>query len=84
MAYFVLEKQINPKNIVVVTFTNKAASEMKKRLSYLIGEKKTNELIIGTFHAICCKILRQYAKMVDLVANFTVADNELRYIIRFL
>lgn len=68
---------MNPKNIVVVTFTNKAANEMKKRLSYLIGENETKSLMIGTFHAICCRLLRLYAKMVDLDSNFTVADNDL-------
>lgn len=73
-----MEKEIPPNQIVVVTFTNKAASEMKERLVYLIGEKKTKELMVGTFHAICCRLLRQHAKLVDLEANFTVADNELR------
>lgn len=78
MAYFVVKKQIQAKNIVVVTFTNKAASEMKKRLVYLIGEKDTNELMIGTFHSICCRLLRLHAKTVDLDANFTVADTDMR------
>lgn len=69
---------IEPKNIVVVTFTNKAADEMKKRLVGLIGAKQTEELMIGTFHSICCRILRQNASSVQLDANFTIADNDLR------
>lgn len=60
----------------MVTFTNKAADEMKKRLRYLIGDKNTESLIIGTFHAICCRILHQYAKIVDLDPSFAVADTD--------
>ncbi|XP_037032641.1 ATP-dependent DNA helicase PcrA-like [Bradysia coprophila] len=77
VAYFVIKKQIQPRNIVVVTFTNKAAAEMKKRLEGLIGAKQTEELMIGTFHAICCRILRQHASSVQLDSNFTMADNDM-------
>ncbi|KAG4065602.1 hypothetical protein HA402_012592 [Bradysia odoriphaga] len=77
VAYFVIKKQIQPRNIVVVTFTNKAAAEMKKRLEGLIGAKQTEELMIGTFHSICCRILRQHASSVQLDANFTVADTDM-------
>lgn len=80
VAYFVIKKQIQPKNIVVVTFTNKAASEMKKRLDGLIGPKQTADLMIGTFHSICCRILRQHAGSVQLEPNFTVADTDLRFV----
>lgn len=76
MAFFVVEKGISPAHIIVVTFTNKAAEEMKKRLNYLIGEKKTDALLIGTFHAICCRMLRRHPQVVDLDPNFVVADNE--------
>lgn len=74
VASFVTIKSIKPNNIIVVTFTNKAASEMKKQIEHLIGEKDTNDLMIGTFHSICCRLLRLHAKTVDLEPNFTVAD----------
>ncbi|KAI7903351.1 P-loop containing nucleoside triphosphate hydrolase protein [Cokeromyces recurvatus] len=76
VAYFVVERGIYPGHIIVVTFTNKAANEMKERLNYLIGEKKTSQLLIGTFHAICARILRRYASVVDLDHNFTIADTD--------
>lgn len=78
VAYFVVEKQMKPKNIIVVTFTNKAANEMRKRLSHLIGESDTKSLMMGTFHSICCRLLRVHAKLVALDSNFTVADTALR------
>lgn len=76
VAYFVVEKGIAPKQIIVVTFTNKAANEMRNRLKDLIGEEDSNSLMLGTFHAICCRILHIHAKHVNLDPNFTVADTE--------
>lgn len=49
---------------------------MKIRLKNLIGEVETNSLLIGTFHAICCKLLHLHAAHVDLDPTFTVADTE--------
>lgn len=49
---------------------------MRKRLKDLIGEEDSNSLILGTFHAICCRILHLHARHVDLDPNFTVADTE--------
>lgn len=49
---------------------------MKKRLTTLIGEEDVNLLMIGTFHAICCRLLHLHAVDVDLDASFTVADTE--------
>lgn len=77
VAYFVIERGISPKHIIVVTFTNKAANEMKMRLRDLIGEEETKSLVIGTFHSICCRILHSHASVVDLDPNFTVADVEI-------
>lgn len=74
VAYFIVEKGLSPNTIIVVTFTNKAASEMKKRLKYIIGEESTNSLLLGTFHAICCRLLHIHAKHVNLESNFVVAD----------
>ncbi|KAG8988616.1 hypothetical protein FRB90_002650, partial [Tulasnella sp. 427] len=74
VAYLVKERQIPPKSICAVTFTNKAANEMRHRLKPMIGEKDTNALIMGTFHAICSKYLRQYGKLVGLANNFSICD----------
>lgn len=58
VAYLIYEKDISPRSIVSVTFTNKAASEMKERVQRLIGHGLTGGLRIGTFHALCARLLR--------------------------
>lgn len=70
---------IRPEGICAVTFTNKAANEMKDRLSKLIGPERTKKLKLGTFHAICVRFLRIYFKDVGLDSNFTVCDADDRY-----
>ena len=60
--------------ILAVTFTNKAANEMRERLTKLIGKEKTSQLKLGTFHSICARYLRQYAKEAEVPDNFTVCD----------
>lgn len=77
-AHFVLNENIKPQQIIVVTFTNKAANEMKKRLYTMIGSKNTDNLVIGTFHAICARLVRFNAGVVDLKSNFTIADTDVR------
>ena len=64
-------KITNPWNILAVTFTNKAAKEMKYRLEALIGPS-ANSVWLGTFHSIAAKILRQNAELVGLNTNFTI------------
>lgn len=78
-AHFVINKDIKPQQIIVVTFTNKAANEMKKRLYAMIGNKNTENLVIGTFHSICSRLLRYNAAIVNLKSNFTIADTDARY-----
>src|SRR5688500_19923139 len=58
VAYLIGELRIDPYNILAVTFTNKAASEMKERLNALIGAELTRRLWVGTFHSVCVRILR--------------------------
>lgn len=78
VAYLVLEKRLNPSDIIVVTFTTKAANEMKTRLIKLIGQVRTNRLLIGTFHAICSRLLHKYAGYAGVDPKFTICDTDQR------
>jgi len=64
-----------PSQILAVTFTNKAASEMKKRIGEIIGDQ-VNNIWVGTFHAICAKILRRHPELVGLRSDFTIIDDD--------
>lgn len=59
IAYLIAEVGVDPHAILAVTFTNKAAKEMKERLTALIGEEFTKRLTVGTFHSVCVRLLRQ-------------------------
>jgi len=61
-----------------VTFTNKAANEMRQRLTTILGESYASPIKLGTFHALCAFFLRKYAHVVGLERNFTVCDAEER------
>lgn len=65
----------SPQQILSVTFTNKAAQEMKKRIGEVIGEQ-VNNIWVGTFHAICAKILRRHPEVVGLRSDFTIIDDD--------
>ncbi|WP_104017535.1 ATP-dependent helicase [Roseovarius nitratireducens] len=65
-----------PNEILAVTFTNKAAREMKGRVSQLMGQSVEGMPWLGTFHAICVKLLRRHAELVDLRSNFTILDTD--------
>ena len=73
IAYLIEEKQIKPWNILAITFTNKAANEMKERITNLIGEN-ANEMWIGTFHSICIRILRKYIDRIGFNSDFIIFD----------
>ncbi|KZT33110.1 P-loop containing nucleoside triphosphate hydrolase protein [Sistotremastrum suecicum HHB10207 ss-3] len=74
VAYLVQEHKLRPSDICAVTFTNKAASEMRERLNLLIGEEQTKKLRLGTFHALCARFLRQWGKTIGLTDRFTICD----------
>src|SRR5450432_2848735 len=70
-----LASGVAPYRILAVTFTNKAAGEMKSRLTELAGAEVTRDLWIGTFHAVCAKLLRRYPEEVGLRKNFVIYDD---------
>ena len=65
LAYLLAQHKANPWNCLVVTFTNRAAKEMKERVQSLIGPM-ADSVWLGTFHSICVKILRNHAEIVGL------------------
>ncbi len=65
-----------PGQILAVTFTNKAAQEMKERVSSMLGGMDVGHWWIGTFHSLCAKILRSHAPLVGLTSNFTIIDTD--------
>jgi DNA helicase-2/ATP-dependent DNA helicase PcrA len=75
VAYLIKVCGINPHRIMAVTFTNKAAREMQERLEKLLGQA-AGDLTLGTFHAICARILRQEGKAIGLDSRFVIYDEE--------
>lgn len=73
IAYLIGERKVDPARILAVTFTNKAAQEMKERLSGLVGPL-VERLWVGTFHAICVQILRRHADRLGYPRSFTIFD----------
>jgi DNA helicase II / ATP-dependent DNA helicase PcrA len=70
---YLLKKNFTPESILALTFTNKAANEMKERIKGLIG-KKADDLWMGTFHSVFAKILRTEAKHLNYRSNFSIYD----------
>lgn len=75
VAHLIRDKGVPPWQIMAVTFTNKAANEMKGRLVELIGQIDLGQLTIGTFHAICARLLRREATTLGLDPNFVIYDD---------
>src|SRR5438270_1881367 len=77
IAYMVQQENISPWRILAVTFTNKAAREMRERLEKLVGINESKEMMIGTFHAICARVLRieaDYLAPLGLNRSFVIQD----------
>lgn len=73
MAYLLAEKQVPPWNILALTFTNKAANEMKERIREMVGGS-AGSMFVGTFHSACLRILYSHAEKLGYPARFEIAD----------
>ncbi|NQD67740.1 DNA helicase PcrA [Bacillus haikouensis] len=74
IAYLMVEKGVNPYNILAITFTNKAAREMKDRINNILGGASEN-IWISTFHSMCVRILRRDIDRIGMNRNFTILDS---------
>ncbi len=75
IANLVATERVAPYRILAVTFTNKAAGEMRARLNKILGEEIARDLWVGTFHATCAKLLRRFGEAVGLSKSFVIYDS---------
>ena len=74
IAYLIKEKKVNPWNIIAITFTNKAAKEMKERIAKLLGDDIAKDMWVGTFHSMCVRILRRQIDKLGYDRSFLIYD----------
>ncbi|HWC83965.1 MAG TPA: DNA helicase PcrA [Pseudonocardiaceae bacterium] len=75
IAYLLGERKVHPGQIMAITFTNKAAAEMKERVAELVG-KRANIMWVSTFHSMCTRVLRREASTLGLNSNFSIYDSD--------
>jgi DNA helicase-2/ATP-dependent DNA helicase PcrA len=75
IAYLLAARGVHPGEIMAITFTNKAAAEMKERVSGLVG-RRANAMWVSTFHSMCVRLLRREAKTLGMSSNFTIYDSD--------
>ncbi|OWR01328.1 ATP-dependent helicase [Sphingopyxis witflariensis] len=76
LAHIMATRRAWPSEILAVTFTNKAAREMRERIGRMVGDVVEGMPWLGTFHSICAKMLRRHAELVGLQSNFTILDTD--------